>query len=71
VILSIHEKYNKPYVPLSQQKILPKTISSYYMEDKQNSSNDELVEVSKSVMSSYQTTNEEIHRADIDHVISN
>ena len=61
VILSIHEKYNKPYVPLSQQKKLPKTISLYYMEDKQKSSYDELVDVSKSVMSSYQTTDEEIH----------
>ena len=31
------------------------------MEDKQNSCYDELVDVSKSVMSSYQTTDEEIH----------
>ena len=61
MILSIHQKYNKPYVPLSQQKKLPKTISLYYMEDKQKSSYDELVDVSKSVMSSYQTTDEEIH----------
>lgn len=60
-VLSIHEKYNKPYIPLSQQKKLPKTICSYYMEDKQNSLYDELVDVSKSIMSSYEITDEEIH----------
>ena len=59
-ILSIHEKHNKLYLPLSQQKKLPVTNSSFCMDDYQTSPYAELVDKACSVMRSYKITDEEI-----------
>ena len=59
-IFSVHEKFNTPYLPLSQQRQMPKTISSLYMEEKVGSTHEELVECAKSAIQSYHITEEEI-----------
>ena len=60
-ILSIHEKYNKPYLPLSEEKKLPKTVSSFYMDEKLNSTYTELIDAAHTIVSSYKVSDEEIH----------
>ena len=61
--LSIHEKFNKPYLPLYKESKIPKTISSLYMEDTVSSTLEKFVECVKSVMQSYQITLWSIYRA--------
>ena len=60
-VLSIHEEYNKPYLPLSEQNKLPKTVSSFCMDDKLNSTYSELDNAAHTVMSSYKISDEESH----------
>ena len=60
-IFSVHEKFNTPYIPLSQQRKMPKTISSLYNEEKVSSKHGELVECARLAIQSYDITEEEIN----------
>jgi len=59
-IFAVHEKFNKPYLPVSQQTKLPSVLSAFYNEDKVNSVHEGLVECTKSIMQSYQMIDDEI-----------
>ena len=58
-ILSVHHKFNEPFVPVSQRVQLPPTITSLFEPTKTKLSYDELVVAAENVKSSYSVTDEE------------
>ena len=58
-ILSIHHKFNKPFLPISQTVQLPPTITSLFSPAKTKLSYDELVMAAENVKASYIVTDEE------------
>ena len=58
-ILSIHHKFNKPFLPVSQTVQLPPTITSLFSPAKTKLSYDELVIAAENVKASYIVTDEE------------
>ena len=58
-ILSVHHKFNKPFLPVSQRVQLPPTIMSLFDLAKTKLSYDELVVAAENVKASYSITEEE------------
>ena len=55
-ILAIHEKFNKSFLPMSQTKSLPKTVTSFADPNGTTMTYDELIMVSKSIKGSYKVS---------------
>ena len=58
-ILSVHYKYNKPYLPVSQSMNLPSTVSSLHDKSKEQASYTELLECALLAKSTYKVGTEE------------
>ena len=58
-ILAIHQKFNKPFLPASQTKSLPKTVTSFADPNGITMTYDELIKVSMSIKDSYRVSADE------------
>ena len=58
-ILAIHQKFNKPFLPASQTKSLPKTVTSFADPNGITMTYDELIMVSMSIKDSYRVSADE------------
>lgn len=59
-VLSVHHKFNKPYLPVSQAKSLPATIISLHDQSKEKASYSELLQCAISLKATYKVSDEEI-----------
>jgi len=58
-ILSIHHKYNKPFIPVSQNKSLPKPVTSFANHDGIKMTSDQIKTHCREIRSTYKVSNEE------------